>query len=382
MTNWCSSIRKLRYCILASGVWSLLLSGCSRQADTVFPAEEWETVAPEAEDLDSAKLEIAVDFLKNHTGKDGVTELLVVRNGRLVWVGENIDHQHGVWSMTKSFTSTILGLLIEDGLCALDTKAASVLPEMGDLFPEVMLQHFTTMTSGYRAVGDDRPGNYRHGPSTTPFVPDTSLLFEPGSKFAYWDSAMNQFANALTHIAGEPLEAVFKRRIADPIGMNTKAWTWGYFEGADGRRVNGGSGNSNQHIFISAREAARFGWLFLNEGNWNGNQLISREWVKTATSVHVSASMEWIPSLSPFDGRGYYGFNWWRNGIGAEGNHKWPGAPDTTYAASGYNNNDLFVIPDWNMVIVRLGLDENDYKITDDDYGEFLRLVGLSLKED
>ncbi|MCI0623666.1 MAG: serine hydrolase, partial [Acidobacteria bacterium] len=59
----------------------------------------------------------------------------------------------------------------------------------------------------------------------------------------------------------------------------------------------------------------------------------------------------------------------------------WPGAPASTFAASGYNNNKLFVIPEWRMVVVRLGLDQTDRKITNEDLGEFLRLVGESIAD-
>jgi len=84
--------------------------------------------------------------------------------------------------------------------------------------------------------------------------------------------------------------------------------------------------------------------------------------------------------VTPPGGRGVYGLNWWVNGTGADGQRKWPGAPPSTFAASGYNNNnDVFVIPEWNMVVVRLGLDEKDVKISDKVYGEFLRHIGLAL---
>ena len=147
---------------------------------------------------------------------------------------------------------------------------------------------------------------------------------------------MNQFANVLTRIAGQSLKELFSERIAGPIGMHSGAWNWGDWGQVDGLLVCGGAGNKSKGIHISARELARFGLLFLNEGNWNGEQLISREWVTQATSVQVE--------------REGYGYNWWCN---------WPGAPEGTYAAAGFNNNKCFVIPGWDMVIVRLGTDGN-----------------------
>jgi CubicO group peptidase (beta-lactamase class C family) len=188
---------------------------------------------------------------------------------------------------------------------------------------------------------------------------------------------MNQFANVLAHIAGEPIEDLFKRRIADPIGMDSAKWDWGDFGKVNGIVVNGGSGNTDKHIFISARELARFGHLLLNRGKWKGKRLISASWVDAATGVQVPVTMPLGHPESGIDGRGVYGYNWWTNGIKPDGKRKWPGASTATYSASGYNNNDMFIIPEWNMVIVRLGLDEgSDGPITDATYGTFLNKVG------
>lgn len=344
--------------------------------DMVFPGATWEEATPESQGLDSAKLKKAVAYLEANTGRDGARELVIIRNGRMVWHGDNIDHVHGIWSCTKSFTSTVLGLLVADGKCGLETRAASVVSSMREHYPAVTLRHFTTMTSGYRALGDETTGSYTHGPSGTPFAPHPQPLFEPGTAYAYWDSAMNQFAHALTCIAGEPLDVFFKRRIADHIGMKAGAWKWGDFGQVEGQRVNGGSGNANQHIQISAREMARFGHLWLNNGQWNGRKLIPESWIRAATAVQVPASMTNAWTKSGIAGPGQYGFNWWRNAPGPDGRMTWPGAPADLFAASGHNNNKLYVIPSWRMIIVRLGLDQADRKWSNEAQGEFLRLVG------
>jgi CubicO group peptidase (beta-lactamase class C family) len=350
--------------------------------DVVFPGTDWVETTPESQGVDSTKLARAVDYLKGKSGSDGVRELVIIRNGRLIWKGDNIDNVHGVWSCTKSFTGTCLGLLLEDGKCALDTPAAKLVTELTQNYPGITLKHLTTMTSGYRAAGDETTGDYKHGPSGTPFQPDSRPLFTPpGSSYAYWDSAMNLLGLALTRAAGEPLETLFRRRVAEPIGMSLKSWSWGTWPADSGIAVNGGSGNHGKQINISAREMARFGHLFLNNGNWNGRQLVSADWVRQATAVHVPATVPWAHPESEIDGRGCYGFNWWRNGLKADGRRLWPGAPESTFAAMGHNNNKLFVIPEWRLVIARLGLDQRDRKITDQECGEFLRLVGESLAD-
>ena len=344
-----------------------------------FPGPEWERKAPEDLGVSSKQLAESIAFLEQNSGEDGVRELFIVRRGYQIHAGNNVDKVHGVWSCTKSFTSTCLGLLIDDRECKLDSRAYKWVRTLRKDYRKLELRHFATMTSGYRALGDAARDGYTHGPSKTPFEP-AAPLFEPGEKYAYWDSAMNQFANVLTQIAEEPLDDFFRRRIADPIGMKPKQWRWGDFGEIDGVRVNGGAGNNGNHVYVSARELARFGHLFLNEGRWKEEQLISRNWVLIATSGRVLADTPNAWPKSGINGPGVYGFNWWVNDIDENGKREWPGAPSTTYAASGYNNNKLFVIPDWDMVIVRLGLDQSDTKISRDTWGEFLKRVGESLE--
>lgn len=359
------------------GVVAAMVSLAAGAEKMVFPGAQWEEARPEEQGVDGAKLAAAVEYLAANTGKDGTRQMVIVRNGYLIWKGDDIDAVHGVWSMTKSFTSTALGLLIEDGKCTLETLAKDHAPELAASYPSVTLRHFATMTSGYRAVGDEPDGSYLHGPSKTPFTPAAKPLFSPpGSQYAYWDSAMNEFAHILTDIAGEPLEALFKRRIADPIGMDKAKWRWGNFGKFNGRLVNGGSGNSNRHIFISAREMARFGHLFLNRGNWNGRQLIRRRWVEEATAVQAPAELPWAQPASNIDGRGVYGYNWWVNGTKADGKRLWPSAPAGTFAALGFNNNKCIVVPEWNVVVVRLGLDG---RVKDEVWDTFLAKLAAAV---
>ncbi len=360
----------------------LIARGAPRRTEMAFPGAEWEEATPESQGANSQGLRAAAEFLERNAGRDGVKQLVVIRNGRLIWKGPAIDQGHGVWSVTKAFTSLVLGLLIDDGKVGLDTPAKDFVPSLAKTYPDVTMRHFVTMTSGYRAVGDEPQGTYLHGPSRTPFEPsETPLFTPPGSKYAYWDSAMNQFANVLTRITGEPLKDFFRRRIADPIGMNPAAWDWGDFGEVDGIVVNGGSGNNNRQILISARELARLGHVFLNRGNWNGRQLISAAWIDESVRVQVPATMPLGHAESGIDGRGVCGFNWWANGVGPDGRRLWPDAPPRTYSRSGYNNNDLFVVPEWNMVIVRLGLDQDQMAISDAVYSRFLGMVSKAILE-
>jgi CubicO group peptidase (beta-lactamase class C family) len=256
--------------------------------------------------------------------------------------------------------------------------ASDFVPELSEKYADVTIAHFLTMTSGYTAVGDSTNGSYKHGPSSTPYLPGNPL-FVPGSRYSYWDSAMNEFALVLTIAAGEPLDSFFMKRVARMIGIEDNNWWWGDFGIHNANKINSGAGNLDRNIFISATDFARFGHLFLNNGNWNGKQIISRNWVDEANSVQVPASVKQGTPLSPIDGSGIYGFNWWVTGTNADGQKNWPDAPDKTYSASGYNNNDMFVIPEWDMVVVRMGLDQQEIAISNMVYSKFLGLIGESI---
>jgi len=85
-----------------------------RSEQMAFPGTDWEDATPESQSVDSAKLGAAVDYLRDHSGSNGVKRLIIVRNGRAIWQGFDVDRRQRVWSVTKAFTSTAQGLLIED----------------------------------------------------------------------------------------------------------------------------------------------------------------------------------------------------------------------------------------------------------------------------
>ena len=134
----------MRTILTSAALTSCLLVVSSTLADEMdFPGGNWTEVTPESAGLDSKRLAEAVESLKDNSGRDGVNELVIVRRGRIIWKGDNIDKVHGIWSCTKSFTSTVLGLLIDDGKCSLDTQAKDAVPELANIYPDLRLRHFS-----------------------------------------------------------------------------------------------------------------------------------------------------------------------------------------------------------------------------------------------
>lgn len=343
----------------------------------VFPGNSWTRSTPDSQGVDAVLLADAINFLDSLPAADKSNELVIVKDGYVIWRGSNVDNVHGVWSLTKSLVSTLFGLLADDQKVTLDTPASGFDANLNPNYPTVTMRHFLTMSSGYRAIGDQPRGNYVHGTSQTPFEPDVPLFTPPGSQFAYWDSAANELGLMITRIAGKSMQAFFQERIGSVIGLDSGAWDWGDFGQIDGFTINGGAGNNGNHVLISAIDLARFGHLILNRGYWNGVQLIDPAWIDAATDVQVPVDMPWAGIGSDhLDGRCVYGYFWWRNGLKPDGNPKWPGGTPGTFAASGANNNKLFIVPERNMVIVRLGLDGGQATdIQDAQWGQFLSLV-------
>ena len=129
-------------------------------------------------------------------------------------------------------------------------------------------------------------------------------LHQAGTKYEYNDVRVNLLAYSLLQVWRKPLPVILKKHIMDPIGAST-TWRWfGYensftlVDGIQMQSVSGG-GHSGGGIFISAEDHARFGLLFLSEGNWDGKQLISKEWIEMATT----------PSQAYPD----YAYMWWLN---------------------------------------------------------------------
>jgi CubicO group peptidase (beta-lactamase class C family) len=347
---------------LMTSVVLVVLMGQAAAQTSVFPGTTWQEASPESQGVDSHLLQAAFAYLDNYVSID---ETVVIRHGYMIWRGNDIGYRRNVASCTKSITSTLLGLLISDGKVALSTKVVTVVPTIDDRYSGyngITFRHFATMTSGYDMVKGPTTGydcdsqgrcdqnQYRLAPSAP--------LFTPGTRYRYWDDAMLENSYALTVVANKSLRQLFAERIAAPIGMQN--WSWNTIKKPDGTVVHTPAGhaayNGTGGLKIDAKNLARFGYLFLRRGRWKDRQLVSASWVDSATVVQVPKTMPYDTGMEPRQlGPGVYGYNWWVNGVKPDGKRKWPNAPARTFMASGSGQNWLFVIPEWDMVIVRLG---------------------------
>ena len=218
---------------------------------------------------------------------------------------------------------------------------------MEEDYPDVTIEHLATFTSGY---------NHEEGNTFAPGEPD----YAPGEAFHY-SRQSDVLAYVLTMAGKESLESLFERRVASVIGISPDQMEWEENREVDGITLNGGAGMPETGVYITAEAMARFGWLYCCNGNWDGRQVVSQKYIDYATSVRV------LPEVPPHDPEawyagllsGNYGLNWWVNGEKPDGSQMWPHAPEGTFAAQGNKNNICLIVPAWDMVIVRIGGDEN-----------------------
>jgi CubicO group peptidase (beta-lactamase class C family) len=329
-------------------------------AGTVFPGKDWQEATPESQGIDSAALKAAADEL-------GVQQLVIVRNGYVIWKGPEANAYHEIYSASKVFTSTCLGLMFDDGKCQLDDPMVKYLPEWDDEYPvyaKVTLRHLASMRGGTKGkLGYVGEGQKWGDPVTYVTEPDEPEFEPAGSQIAYQDSNVHLLGRIVAmHLAHEPLKDLFKRRIAEPIGMTD--WDWGisgeveemtHYNAAGTPALKGNGG-----IRITPLEVARFALLLLNRGNWDGRQLLSASFIDEATSNQVPVT---TPGRSSKGWSGAYGFYWYTNGVRSDGKRRWPAAPAGTYAAQGGGANRFYVIPEWNMVVVTLGSSDPNARV-------------------
>ena len=270
---------------------------------------------------------------------------MVLKNGYVVASWGDTRRVDMTFSVTKSFLSTVAGLAFDRGLLrsASDLAGSYIWDGTfeGDHNAKISWAHLLQQNSDWSGslwgLEDwaDRPPR-EGGIDDWKYRP----LREPGTVMEYNDVRVNVLAYALTHLWRQPLPAVLKAELMDPIGASS-TWRWFGYEHAwtviDGYRMQSvtGGGHSGGGIFISAEDMARFGLLFANAGNWAGKQLLSQAWIREATT--------------PSSPNPNYGYMWWLN---QEGGRHWEGVPESVYYAAGFGGNFIVVAPEQDLVMV------------------------------
>jgi CubicO group peptidase (beta-lactamase class C family) len=344
-----------------------LLASCDRgeEYDYVYAppaafADGIETAALESVGMESGPIREMMDRV-NGTVMHRIHAILVMRSGRLVFEeyfqGYAFDmdatHRDGQWmqygretdhfmaSVSKSVTSAIVGIAVQEGLLPdLEKKVLDYFPEYADILTGakagITLYHLLTMTSGLAFDENTYPYGDERNDVTRLFLEDDPIRFvlskpldsAPGERFFYNSGAVNVLAAIIARVAAMKFLDYANARLFDPLG--TKGGMWQAFP-AGGTFASGG-------LFLRARELAKIGQLFLDDGVWQGRQIVGAGWIAGSQQEHVATS--------GFPFAQSYGYLWWIREFTARG------TTHRCFFAAGWGDQYLFIIPDLDMVIV------------------------------
>ncbi|MDC6350549.1 serine hydrolase [Zeaxanthinibacter sp. PT1] len=373
----------------------LLLLGFSGlvSAQTYFPGKDtpWEQKEPAEMAIDAGALEKAVSFAENNeysgsrdlrmailkgferepyheilgpTKKRGGPTGMILKDGYLVRQWGDTGRVDMTFSVTKSFLSTVAGLAVDHGLIKQTSDKVSAYiwdgTFEGSHNAKVQWSHLLQQNSDWSGQlwglydWADRPP--REGGIDEW---KNRALNPPGTVMEYNDVRVNVLAYALTHTWRKPLPTVLKEKIMDPIGAST-TWRWFGYDHAwteiDGYKMKSvtGGGHSGAGIFINTEDMARFGLLFMNNGVWEEQRLISTDWIQEA--------------LTPSAPEHNYGYMWWLN---SKGDRHWDELPEHIFYAAGFGGNFIVIDQERNLVVVTRWLEPSKIE-------EFMQLVYAS----
>lgn len=326
---------------------SMTLSPLPAQpADTPWPTEAWPKGDLPA-GLDKARFDTLLGQAFDNDEAVGATHALAVfQGGRLVFerYGQGFDAKgtYPSWSMAKSITQALVGLLAADG--KLDIHAPADVPEWktpGDPRAAITLDQLLRMSSGLAFVEDYVPGHtsdviemlFGTGKADVAhYAASQPLAHPPGEFWSYASGTTNIIARLAAQAAGGDLKTYMRQRLFEPLGMQSPIPK---FDAA-------GTFIGSSYCFATAQDFARFGLLYLRGGIWEGRQLLPAEWVDYARTPTFQ---------QPGVVEGRYGAHWWIDTAG-------PG----TFSCNGYDGQFIVLVPDLDLIIVRNGATPLDKK--------------------
>jgi CubicO group peptidase (beta-lactamase class C family) len=336
-------------------VSGLVLTFLAGQAQTV----PWKSITPQQAGLDAG----ALNTWKDALAASGTSGLLVVRRGSVAfeWYSPNggVDKPHGTASMAKALVGGMsLLVALSDGKIGPDDLAAKYIPgwSADPLKSKITIRQLATHTSGIEdAEQDGLPHDQLPGWKGAfwkrlpdPFsiaVRQAPAIFEPGTANTYSNPGMAALAYAVTaSLKGGDIRALLKARIFDPLGLPESAWSIGYGRGyeVDGLNLYANWGGAA----FTARAAARVGQLMMQQGMWNGRELVQRSaWKQAVAYAGMPKPSRAADRFAPGSG-----LAWYTNADGV-----WPEVPRDAIAGAGAQHQVIVIVPSLQLVVVRNG---------------------------
>lgn len=262
---------------------------------------------PEAEGISSSAVLDFIQAVEQHAHPlEAMHSFMLLRHGNVAaegwWAPYGPQHPHILYSLSKSFTATGIGLAVAEGLLAVDDPVLKFFPDdapanPGENLKAMRVRHLLSMNTGHKEDTTrrvwDKDGNWpRHFLSLPVEHP-------PGTWFVYNTAATYMLSAIITRLTGETLLDYLRPRLFGPLGIENPTWD----TGPNGVNL-GGSG-----LHLKTEDIARFGQMYLQKGLWNGRRILSEEWIAEATKAtsdnsNTETNPDWTEG---------YGYQFWRS---------------------------------------------------------------------
>ena len=298
----------------------------------------WKLSTPAEQGLDPM---LVAELYYNAAKLETIYGLLVIKNSYLVaeryFNKGSVEQQARLQSVTKSVTSALVGIALDQGLLSsVDQKMIDVFPEVADRITDsrkrqITIRHLLQMRGGYPRE-ESHPDLWKgllsgHYP---PLIENFALVSDPGTKFHYSNLTSNWLGIIVDRACGKNLKAYADEHLFSPLDVKAGEW------GQDAEGHNNGCGD----LHLTARDAAKFGLLYLNDGVHEGNQIVPAAWVHDSLQTY-SVNEAFVKKVGDFRDIGY-GYQWWSANAGQHHvNFAW-----------GHGGQLIVLVDDSDMVIV------------------------------
>ncbi len=298
-----------------------------------WPTNGWQTTTPEEQGFDSVKLAEGLSAIQ----KAGIPvhSLLLVRDGKILLEAYFYPYdgqaQHSTSSVTKSFTTTLIGIAIDQGKLSLNDRMVSFFPEhsianLDARKKAITIRDLASLSAGMECSGlpdELSVKDMEASPNWVQFALDRPMAADPGKQWNYCGLWMHLLSAILEKAAGMPAQEFARINLFEPLGIQAGTWP------ADPQGVNMGAGN----LRLFPTDMAKLGLLWLQRGKWDGKQIVSSKWVQQSIVQRFQT------------GGDSYGYGWWIS----------KGLTGPSYDAVGNGGMRITVDPNLNLVLVTTG---------------------------
>lgn len=308
-------------------------------SEVYYPNDTWEVVSPESQNIKSSRVQKLIDMSFED---DATMSVVIIKNGKIIGEqyaeGYDSDSYGTSWSMAKSFYAALIGISIEEGeINSLDDPVADYLDYFNDDRSDITIRDLLDMSSGLEYPEHQHEKMFFRKDHLQ-YSKDIGVEKPAGTKFEYNNINSMLLGDILFEVTGLKADTLLRERILNHIGnFDYKLW-----------RDESGNVLTYCCIDMSAREYSRFGLLFARNGNWEGNQLISEDFVNETFQKVWETPSWWTNS------KRYYSLHWWVSKYDDE---------SKIFNASGRFGQYIFVDRENDLIFTRLT------KYNDSDYG-------------